>query len=159
MKNIFESKIRYQKINEQGKVKNATETYLLDAVSFTDAEERINREMEPYISGDFTVLSIKLTGYSETIHGQGDIWFKCLVSFISIDEEKGMERKVKTPVLVRSGSAQDAINEVDQLFLGSVTDYEITSVQETAIIEYFVSENETMPTETEWSEEEEGDFE
>ena len=55
----FETKIRYEKTMEDGLQKKVTEAYVLDALSFTEAEETIISEMSSYISGEFTVTDIK----------------------------------------------------------------------------------------------------
>ena len=61
----FECKIRYEKVMENGMQKKVTEPYLVDALSFTEAEARIIEEMTPFISGEFTVSDIKRANYSE----------------------------------------------------------------------------------------------
>jgi uncharacterized membrane protein YvbJ len=65
MHNWFECKIRYEKVMENGMNKKVTEPYLVDALSFTEAESRIIEEITPYISGEFTVSDIKRANYSE----------------------------------------------------------------------------------------------
>lgn len=61
----FECKIRYEKTMDNGMNKKVTEPYLVDALSFTEAEARIIEEMTPFISGEFTVSDIKRANYSE----------------------------------------------------------------------------------------------
>ena len=76
----FECKIRYEKTMENGMNKKVTEPYLVDALSFTEAEARIIEEMTPFISGEFTVSDIKRANYSELFPCEeeaADRWFKC----------------------------------------------------------------------------------
>ena len=47
----FECKIRYDKMMEDGMQKKITELYVVDALSFTEAESSIIDEMSAYISG------------------------------------------------------------------------------------------------------------
>lgn len=68
MMNFFECKIRYEKIMENGVNKKVTEQFLVDALSFTEAEARIISEMTPFISGEFTVSNIKRANYLSLIH-------------------------------------------------------------------------------------------
>lgn len=65
MANWFECKVRYDKTMENGAIKKVTEPYLVDALSFTEAEARIIEEQTPFISGDFTVNAVKRTKISE----------------------------------------------------------------------------------------------
>lgn len=136
MSTWFECKVRYQKIDEGGKEKTANEPYLIDAVSFTDAEARINKEMEPYISGEFSVTNIKIANYSEIIPDDaGDRWFKCKVSFITIDEEKGKERKVNSYMLVQANHVKEAYENVVESMSGMTSDYSIPSITESPIMD------------------------
>ena len=68
----FECKIRYEKVMENGMNKKVTEPYLVDALSFTEAEARIIEEITPYISGEFTVSDIKRANYSELFPSEED---------------------------------------------------------------------------------------
>ena len=85
----FECKVRYEKMMENGISKKVTEPYVFDALSFTEAEARIIEEVSPYISGEFKVTDIKIAKYSEVFFSNevsADIWFKCKVVFITLDE-------------------------------------------------------------------------
>jgi hypothetical protein len=85
----FECKIRYEKLDENGLPKKVTDPYLVDALSFTEAETRICKEMQPYISGEFTVSNIKRANISELIeNASGDRWYKCRVNFIMLIKKK-----------------------------------------------------------------------
>ena len=95
MHNWFECKIKYEKTAEEGKIVKVNESYLVDAMSFSEAEERINKEMEPFISGEFSVANIRRARINEMFFNEnGDKWYRCKVYFISFDEEKGVEKRV-----------------------------------------------------------------
>ena len=92
----FECRIRYEKVMENGMQKKVTESYLVDALSFTEAEARIIEEMTPFISGVFTVSNIKRAGYSEIFPSDvecDDRWFKCKLCYIALDDKSGAEKK------------------------------------------------------------------
>lgn len=150
MSQWFECKVKYQKIDINGKEKKVNEPYLVDAVSFTDAEKRINIKMEPYITGEFHVTNIKIANYSELIPNEsGDRWFKCKVSFTTIDEEKGAERKTSTSILVQANNLKEAYEIIDKTFAGSVSDYEIPTIAESPIMDVFpYFDEEAEQTET-----------
>lgn len=102
MQNLFECKVKYEKVDEaSGQQKKVNETYLIDAVSFTEAESRIYQEMEKMISGEFAVTNIRKANYTEIFDNEdGDRWFKSKISFLSIDEKSGKEKKVSNQILV-----------------------------------------------------------
>jgi hypothetical protein len=88
--NWFECKISYEKMMENGVQKKVTEPYLVDALSFTEAEARIIEEMQPYISGEFVVSDIKRARIAELFANEnGDRYYKFKVFFISLDEKSG----------------------------------------------------------------------
>ena len=132
----FECKIRYEKVMENGMNKKVTEPYLVDALSFTEAEARIIEEITPYISGEFTVSDIKRANYSELFPSEEDAadrWFKCKLFFITLDEKSGAEKKTSTTVLVQASDLRDAVKKLDEGMKGTMADYVIASVAETAI--------------------------
>lgn len=136
----FECKIRYEKTMDNGMNKKVTEPYLVDALSFTEAEARIIEEMTPFISGEFTVSDIKLANYSELFpceEDSADRWFKCKLYFITLDEKSGAEKKTATNVLVQAADLRDAVNKLDEGMKGTMADYQIASVAETAIMDVY----------------------
>ena len=113
----FECKIRYEKVMENGMNKKVTEPYLVDALSFTEAEARIIEEITPFISGEFTVSDIKRANYSELFFCEEDAadrWFKCKLFFITLDEKSGAEKKTSTQVLVQAADLRDAVKKLDE---------------------------------------------
>lgn len=136
----FECKIRYEKTMPNGMQKKVTEPYLVDALSFTEAEARIIEEMMPFITGEFTVSDIKRANYSELFPSEeeaADLWFKCKLVFITLDEKSGAEKKTSTQVLVQAADLRDAVKKLDEGMKGTIADYKIASVTETAIIDVY----------------------
>ena len=130
----FECKIRYEKIAENGMTKKVTEPYLVDALSFTEAESRIIEEITPFITGEFTVSDIKRANYSELFpceEDAADRWFKCKLYFITIDEKSGAN------MLVQAADLRDAVKKLDEGMKGTMADYSIASVSETAIMDVY----------------------
>jgi len=134
----FECKIRYEKVMENGMNKKVTEPYLVDALSFTEAEARIIEEISPFISGEFTVADIKRANYSELFEDEtGDRWFKCKLQFVTLDEKSGAEKKTSTNVLVQAGDLREAVKNLDNGMKETMADYVIASVVETAIMDVY----------------------
>jgi hypothetical protein len=134
----FECKIRYEKVMENGMNKKVTEPYLVDALSFTEAEARIIEEISPFISGEFTVADIKRANYSELFNDEtGDRWFRCKLQFVTLDEKSGAEKKTSTNVLVQAGDLREAVKNLDEGMKGTMADYVIASVAETAIMDVY----------------------
>ncbi|KAA6324989.1 hypothetical protein EZS27_025747 [termite gut metagenome] len=137
----FECKIRYEKVMENGMSKKVTEPYLVDALSFTEAEARIIEEITPFISGEFTVADIRRANYSELFFSDEDTadrWFKCKLLFITLDEKSGAEKKTVTQILVQAADLHDAVKKLDEGMKGTMVDYQIASVIETAIMDVFL---------------------
>ena len=139
MSTWFECKVKYQKVDENGKQKGVSELYMVDAVSFTDAESRITKELEDYAGlGEFIVASIKTTNYAEIIPNEsGDRWFKCKAVFISFDEKSGKERRSSSSMLVQATDVKDAYEVLSKALSTSISDFTIPMVQESSIMDIF----------------------
>ena len=136
----FECKIRYEKTMENGMVKKVNEPYLVDALSFTEAEARIIEEITPFVTGEFTVSDIKRANYSELFPSEeeaADKWFKCKLIFIMLDEKSGAEKKSSNQVLVQAADLRDAVKKLDEGMKGTMADYQIGMVTETPIMDVY----------------------
>ena len=136
----FECKIRYEKMMENGMIQKVTEPYLVDALSFTEAEARIIEEVTPFITGEFTVSDIKRANYSELFVSDeeaADRWFKCRLFFITLDEKSGAEKKTASFVLVQAADLRDAVRKLYEGMKGTMADYQIRAVTETAIVDVY----------------------
>lgn len=133
----IETKLRYDKVSENGVVKKVTEPYLVDALSFTEAEARITEEMRQYISGEFSVSAVKKQKITEVLYDcEGDRWYKVRAMFISIDEKSGADKKTPHDFIVRAFNIEDAIiNFKSEMNL--MVDYDLTAVTETPIMDVF----------------------
>jgi len=124
--------------DQESHEKKVTETYLLDAVSFTEAEARITKELETMISGEFSVRKIAITNITEIIPSTfGDRWFKVKVAFITVDEETGKEKRVGQLVLVFANSVEEADKKTKEGMSGMMCDFEIKSISESNILDVF----------------------
>lgn len=144
MENWFECKVKFDKQQENGLVKKVTEPYLVDALSFTEAEARIIQEMTPFISGDFSVSSVKRANISELFSDEtGDKWYKCKINFITLDEKSGMEKKTASYILVQASDFKKSLNSLLECMKGTLADYEIAAITETAIMDIYPYEAAT----------------
>lgn len=136
--NWFECKVSYEKTLENGMQKKVTEPYLVDALSFTEAEARIQEEIKPYISGEFTIADIKRARLKELFfNDNGDRFFKAKVCFITLDEKSGTEKKTAVQMLAQASSLREALQVVNKGMEGTLADYFIASLSETAIMDVF----------------------
>ena len=125
---------------ESGMNKRVTEPYLVDALSHTEAETRIIEEVTPYIAGEFEVAAVRKVKYTELFFsedGSADRWYKVKLGFITLDEKSGAEKKTYTNVLVQSTDLRQAVKDLDAGMKGSMADYIIVSVAETAIMDVY----------------------
>ena len=134
----FECKVKYDKTLETGAVKTVTEPYLVDALSFTEAEARITEEMQPYISGEFTVSAVRRVNLSDIFYNQsGDRWYKVINSFITIDEKTAVEKKTASFQLVQASEFKEALDVFMEGMKDTMADFEIASITETMLLDVF----------------------
>lgn len=125
-------------MQENGTVKKVNEPYLVDALTFTEAEARIIEEMKPFISGEYSISSEKKTKISEIFFNDGaDRFYLVKVNFITLDEIKGVEKKTTTQILVQASDFEDAVVKFNEGMKGTMADYEIGSITETLIMDVF----------------------
>ena len=136
----FECKVRYDKTMETGLLKKTTETYMVEALSFTEAERRFIEEMTPFISGEFTVTDIKrgrLAEIFESENAAADRWFKAKVAYITLDEKTGAEKRTPQQILVQATDFRDAVSNLDRCMAGTLGDWVIVTITETSIMDVF----------------------
>lgn len=137
MANWFECKVRYDKLQENGSAKKVTEPYLVDALSFTEAEARITEEQTPFISGEFSVSAVKRTKIAEIFFDAGDRWYLVKVGFITIDEKTAAEKRSASLILVQASNFKEALEHFEKGMKGSAADYEIISISETPLMDVY----------------------
>lgn len=133
----FECKVRYEKMQDNGAVKKVNEPYLVDALSFTEAENRIIEEMKPFISGDFSISAVKKTKIAEIFFNDlGDRYYLVKTNFITIDD-KGIEKKSAQFILVQASDFADAHHRFVENMKDTMSDYEIASISETPLMDVY----------------------
>lgn len=147
MANWFECKVSYGKTLNTGIQKTVKESFLVDALSFTEAEGRIIEEIRPFVTGEFTVSAIKRANYSEVYFDEtGDRWFRCRVAFISIDEKTGVEKLTPTNILVQATEHSQAVENLNICMKGTMADWRIIAVNETSLLNVFRYESKLSDT-------------
>ncbi|NGX84732.1 DUF4494 domain-containing protein [Aequorivita sp. KMM 9714] len=144
----YECKVKYKKTHETGEQKVTTDTYLLDAVSYTEAEARITEEMKTFTEEDFRIMNIKVANFSE-VHPfeNSDRWFKSKVSLVALDEESGKEKKTNIYLLVQANDVKEAFDNTTKAMEQTMGDYNIPSITESPIVDvfpYFTGEEEQL---------------
>lgn len=133
---MYQVKVKYDKMQENGSVKPTTDVYVVDALSFTEAEARITEHVQPYISGEFVVTDIKRVNFAEVwANGSGDYWWESQLEFITLDERTGAEKRTKNRMLVQADNLQEAMQQVRENMKGTMADYEAVCIKATPILE------------------------
>ena len=138
MHNWFECKVTYDKLLENGTQKRVSEPFLVDALSFTEAEARIIEEVRPYISGDYSVEAVGKAKISEMFFNEaGDRFFKFRVYFITLNEKSGAEKRTAVNMMAQACTLKEAIAVLEEGMKSTMADYSIASVKETSIMDVF----------------------
>ena len=157
----YEVKIQYQKMQEDGREKKVTEQYVVEALSFTEAESRIIEEMTPYISREFDVVSEKIAPYNEIFlsdRTDDDKWFVSKVAFITIDEKTEKEKKQTFRYLVQAATSELALDYIKETFSHGMSEYCIEAVQDTPTLDVFLYEVKKEVAETPEKNADDNDF-
>ena len=136
----FETKVKYQKTMEDGSEKVVSEAYVVDALSFTEAESAIIDEMSVYVSGGGGVSGIGKAGYGEIFFSDvddDDKWYKAKLQFITIDEKSEKEKRSNVTYLVQAKSLARALRYIDEVMGKTMIDYDVVGLNETKLMDVF----------------------
>ena len=131
----YERKVKY--INSLQK--KVTETYLVDSISFTEAEARTIEFVSPYMSEDseLEVVGLKQTNIKEVIsNSEGDKWFVCNFVF-HLMEDNGKDKQTKYSIMVQANTIDEGKKSAERLMSGSMQDWEMKSITETKIVDIY----------------------
>ena len=139
MSQWFETKVKYDKtMLDTGAIKSVTEPYLVYALSFTEAEARITKEMEPFVSGELTVTAVRIVRFEDVLyHEGGDRWYKVKINMITIDEKTGAEKRSASFSLVQASEFKLALDYFLEAMKSVLFDFEIVNITEMAYIDVF----------------------
>lgn len=138
MANWFECKARYDKMMENGALKKVTEPYMVDALSFTEAEARIIEELTPFVSGELNITAVKKTKISEIFwDDSADKWYLVKVAFITIDEKTAAEKKSISQILVAGNDFKGAYDNFMEGMKGTMADFDVVAISETQIMDVY----------------------
>lgn len=142
--------MRYERQMEDGIQKMVTETYVVDAFTFGEAEEAITKEMTAFVSGEFNVKNITPANYGEIFfsdNANDDKWYKAKLTFITRDEKTGKDKRSNTNYLVQAGSFNAAVKNVEQVMGITMVDYVIANIAETKIMDVYEHQAKTKKEE------------
>lgn len=144
--NWFEAKIRFEKTMEDGMPKKVTELYVIDALSWGEAEQRILKEISSFVSGEIEIVDLKIAAYKEIFFADSDMadkWYKVKLAFITIDEKTDKEKRTPVCYLVNAGAINSAIKNIEEVMSGTMIDYNTLNASETSIMDVFEYKSET----------------
>ena len=137
----FECKVSYERQADSMGMKKVSESYLVDALSFTEAEKRIIKEVRPFVSvGELEGVNIRRARIAELFlndEAEDDRYFRAKVNFITVDEKSGSEKKTSATMIVKSDSLPNAVTELKAQLDSQMASYEIASVTDTQILDVF----------------------
>ena len=134
----FETVVSYEKTGFEGRIVKSTEHYLVDALTHAEAENKIIEEMKPFISGEFQVAKVARKKITEIFYNEnGDKWYRSKVNFITLDEEKGVEKRTGVTMMVQASDMKGALEGIIEGMKGTMADYEIATLAETLIMDVF----------------------
>ena len=136
----FETKVRYDKTMDDGREKKVTEVFVVDALSFTEAETKITEELSAYTSGDTFIKAITRAPYSEVLFSddsKDDKWYRVKLAFITLDERTEKEKKTLITYLFQAANIDKTRSYIKEFMSNSMTDYDVHSISETQILDIF----------------------
>jgi hypothetical protein len=151
MQTWFECKVKYVKVDDDGRERKVSEVYLVDAVTFTDAETRIIQQLQTMVRGEFTVDNIKKSNIIEIFpHENGEWWYKAKIGIVTIDENAGKEKKINNYFLVAADDIKQALQRLEDGLSYILVPYQTTSLAVSTIVDVFPyfgnNDNQAIPS-------------
>jgi len=149
--NWFEAKVKYVKVGEDGKERKVSESYLLDAMTYTEAESRIIKEMSGMIQGEYYINGLKKSNITELVEStdeNDDRWYKAKIAIIDVDEISGKEKSSGQYYLIAASGFKKALENLERSLSTFVVPYEVISITDTNFMDvfpYFSDEGEEIP--------------
>lgn len=133
----FQTKVKFLKQMDNGLVKAVTEQYIVDAMSFTEAEARITMEVADN-QREVTMMSIAKSNIREVVfYGDTELWHKAKVTYIVADEESEKEKKVTTYLLVNAENVHEAYERVQEHLKEMLVPFRVPKIEESPIVEVY----------------------
>lgn len=135
----FEVTLKYERMLDDGSIKKVSETYVTEAISFSEAEKRIISEIGKSVRGGIEVKKMTTASYKEVVFSDNpsdEHWFKAKVSFITLDEKSGKEKRTTIQYLLQADTFDDAVTHIND-FMRSSGDFLTTTVSETKILDVY----------------------
>lgn len=133
----FESSVKYIKVNEDGREKKVTELYLIDAMSFSETEEKSCKQLSEIVQGDYLIQALKrskITEYIESNDENDDRLYKATVKITDCDDS-GKEKESSIYYLVAAANINRALENLEKSLSTFVVPYEIAKLEDTKFVE------------------------
>lgn len=138
MRTWFICKVKYQKEDDSGRLRNITEPYLVDALSYTEAESRTYQEMEVIIRGEFYITSITKSKIIDVFqYEDADTWYKCKITYTVTDADSGKEKKVVNQMVITANDAKEAYDRIYESLDNMLVTFKVVEIIESPIVEVF----------------------
>ena len=134
----FEAKLRYDKVHDNGSEKKVTESFVIEAFSFGEAEKIALEFLGSSVSGEIQVININPTKFNEVIFSEEescDRYYKAKLQFITLDEKTGKEKPKHFYYLVQASSFDNSKDTIRKMKQAALIDYQIAAVSETKIVD------------------------
>ena len=136
MNTWFIVKVKYTKQLDDGRLKRVTEPYVVDSVSFTDAEARIYEEIGQYVKGEFIIKGISRVDFADVFYyDDSDDWYKCKMTYLAVDADKETEKKINSNLLVTANSVKEAYERIKESLSDMTVSFDVPSIVLTPIVD------------------------
>lgn len=138
--NWFEAKVKSIRVDESGRERKVTDMYLLDAMSYTEAESRIVKEMAPVVKGEYYISGLKKSNVTEVVPSvdeSDDRWYKAKVAIVDADEVSGREKRSFQYYLVAAANTDRALENLNGALKTFVVPCEVASIADTLFVDVF----------------------
>ena len=151
----YQVKIKHTKQLDNGSFKRVTDTYLVSALNFTEAETKTYEELGSVIRGEFTIVGVTPKNYEDVFSYEtaDEYWWEVQVKMQDANLDSDKIKMVTNTYLVSAENLPDAVDNITESLNGSVMDMTIVGVKSSPIVDIFPYKESTEVEEKELVEE------
>lgn len=138
MKKYYQAKVAYMKEDEQGRLRNVTETYLAAALSFTESESKVYKEIGDRVMCEFKVKDISESRIIDVFeYPDAETFWQCKLQHLVIDADSGREKRITTLALVTAANIKDAYANIVESLKNMLVSFQVVEIKRSQVLEVF----------------------
>jgi hypothetical protein len=135
MHNWFLAKVKCIREDDKGSLRKFTDQYMVDALSFTEAEAKVHNLVKDQVRGEFEVSGLTKSNVTDVFqYSEDEYWYKSKVTYLVQDADSGKDKLYNLYMMVSATDLKNAYERLDDNLQGMINNPRIVQIQETSVM-------------------------